>query len=61
LTSKLGRNEFCAQGNRDSYDLLGESPMTNFNEVMTVQQMIDLVAFLQSGYQPAIPQYPTAS
>lgn len=40
--------------------ITGESPMTNFNEVMTVQQMIDLVAFLQSGYQLAIPQYPTA-
>jgi len=34
--------------------------MTNFNQVMLVQQMIDLAAFLQSGYPLAILQYPTA-
>ena len=28
----------------------GESLMSNFNETMTVQQLIDLVAFLQSTY-----------
>lgn len=29
----------------------GKSLMTDANEVMTVRQMIDLVAFLQSRYQ----------
>ena len=29
----------------------GQSKMTNFNEVMTVSQLIDLVAFLQSHYK----------
>lgn len=28
----------------------GESPMRNYNDVMTVNQLIDLVAFLQSHY-----------
>jgi hypothetical protein len=39
----------------------GESKMANYNEVMTVQQLIDLVAFLQSHYklQPYEPtNYP---
>lgn len=29
----------------------GQSRMTNYNEVMTVKQLIDLVAFLQSHYE----------
>jgi sulfur-oxidizing protein SoxX len=33
-----------------------ESPMTNFNETMTVAQMIDLVAFLQSHYELIVPE-----
>lgn len=40
-----------------------ESPMTNFNNTMTVAQMIDLVAFLQSRYtliypDQRMPYYP---
>lgn len=31
------------------------SPMPDFNRVMTVEQMIDLVAFLQSHYRRLIP------
>ena len=34
------------------------SPMPQFNEIMTVQQMIDLVAFLQSHYTQLEPEYP---
>ena len=37
-----------------------ESPMRNFNERMTVNQMIDLVALLQSACQIVIPDYQTA-
>lgn len=29
----------------------GESPMENYNHVMTVQELIDVVAFLQSRYE----------
>lgn len=35
----------------------GESKMQNYNEVMTVQQLVDLVAFLQSRYR--LIQYET--
>jgi sulfur-oxidizing protein SoxX len=34
------------------------SPMPEFNEVMTVRQMIDLVAFLQSRYKKLAFEYP---
>lgn len=33
-----------------------ESPMTDFNETMTVSQMIDLVEFLQSRYELIVPE-----
>ena len=29
----------------------GKSPMPSFNDVMTVSQLIDLVAFLQGQYE----------
>jgi hypothetical protein len=35
----------------------GESPMVVYNETMTVQQLIDLVAFLQQQYKVKLPQY----
>jgi mono/diheme cytochrome c family protein len=34
------------------------SPMPEFNDVMTVRQMIDLVAFLQSRYRKLVIEYP---
>jgi sulfur-oxidizing protein SoxX len=34
----------------------GKSPMPEFNSVMTVQQMIDLVAFLQAHYEKLEPE-----
>lgn len=46
----------------------GESKMKNYNEVMTVQQMVDLVAYLQPQYPVIIithnlywPYYPGSS
>jgi L-cysteine S-thiosulfotransferase len=36
----------------------GQSAMANFNDTLTVQQLIDLVAFLQSRYQLLPPQFP---
>jgi sulfur-oxidizing protein SoxX len=35
----------------------GKSPMVVYNETMTVQQLIDLVAFLQQQYEVMLPQY----
>jgi sulfur-oxidizing protein SoxX len=35
----------------------GESVMRVYNETMTVQQLIDIVAFLQVQYKVAIPEY----
>lgn len=37
----------------------GESRMRNYNEVMSVQELIDLVEFLQSKYEIWIPDYYT--
>ena len=35
----------------------GKSLMTNYNDRMTVQQLINLVAFLQSRYDVVVPDY----
>ena len=35
----------------------GESLMRIYNETMTVQQLVDLVAFLQVQYKVTVPQY----
>jgi len=35
----------------------GESLMPIYNETMTVQQLVDLVAFLQEQYRVTVPQY----
>ncbi|MDG1206022.1 MAG: hypothetical protein P8N51_11690 [Pseudomonadales bacterium] len=37
----------------------GESTMRNYNEVMSVQELIDLVQFLQSKYEIWVPDYYT--
>jgi sulfur-oxidizing protein SoxX len=41
---------------KDEVSVDGESLMPTYNESMTVQQLIDLVAFLQAQYQVTIPQ-----
>jgi sulfur-oxidizing protein SoxX len=38
---------------------VGESTMRNYNEVMSVQELIDLVQFLQSKYEIWVPDYYT--
>jgi len=35
----------------------GESKMYNYNRYMTVQELIDLVAFLQPHYDVVVPEY----
>lgn len=42
---------------RGRINLPDESPMRNYNDVMTVQQLVDLVAFLQSTYKVVEPEY----
>jgi len=37
----------------------GESTMRNYNDVMSVQELIDLVEFLQSKYEIWVPDYDT--
>lgn len=37
----------------------GESTMRNYNDVMSVQELIDLVEFLQSKYEIWVPDYYT--
>jgi hypothetical protein len=41
----------------DEISYNGESRMKNYNDVMTVKELIDLVAFLQSKYQVKVPKY----
>lgn len=36
----------------------GQSRMENYNQVMTVEQLIDLVTFLQSEYEVEVPPAP---
>lgn len=33
------------------------SPMANYNDIMTVRQLTDLVTFLHTHYQEAVPEY----
>ena len=35
----------------------GQSKMYVYNEVMTVQELIDLVAYLQNRYEVVVPPY----
>ena len=42
---------------KDQVSVDGESLMTVYNERMTVQQLVDLVAFLQGEYEVTLPQY----
>ena len=36
----------------------GESKMRRYNEVMTVQQLVDLVSYLQTEYEVVVPTNP---
>lgn len=52
VTSIINPSHRLAKG--DASDVIaidGESRMTSYNDVMTVRQLIDLVAFLQSRYK----------
>ncbi len=47
---KIARNFDRAEGDENS------SPMSNYNEVMTVQELVDLVSFLKSEYHLVAPE-----
>ena len=53
VTSIINPSHRLASGYADNLvaTIEGESRMTNYNDVMTVSQLIDLVAFLQSHYE----------
>jgi mono/diheme cytochrome c family protein len=36
----------------------GESTMRVYNEVMTVQELVDIVSYLQTEYEVVVPGYP---
>ena len=62
VTSVINPSHKLASGYpKDQVAVEGESKMTNYNEALTVQEVIDIVAFLQSHYElkPYDPtQYP---
>lgn len=57
VTSVINPSHRIARGYRgEEFVVDGESVMLSYNEVMTVSELIDLVAFLQSQYQE-LPDY----
>ena len=62
VTSIINPSHKLARGHREG-DVIGdgESVMQNYNDVLTVSELIDLVAFLQSKYSirpPDVTDYP---
>jgi len=55
VTSIINPSHIISARYREELREVKESPMTNFNDTMTVAQMIDLVAFLQSRYRLIYP------
>jgi len=58
VTSIINPSYKIARGYpKDQITENGKSLMLDYNESLTVQQLIDLVAFLQPHYELAIPDY----
>jgi sulfur-oxidizing protein SoxX len=56
VTSIINPSHRLARGyKKESISTDGKSRMTDYTEVMTVRQMINLVAFLQSQYEIVLP------
>lgn len=52
VTSVINPSHKLASGySKEAVSADGQSRMTNYNEALTVQQLIDIVAFLQSRYE----------
>lgn len=57
VTSIIHPSHKLSKRGPDAETKLGTSRMPNFNETMTVQQMIDLTAMLQGAYSVIPPRY----
>lgn len=57
VTAIIHPNAAILQENKDYVDADGNSLMPDYTEVMTVEQMTDLVTFLQDHYDIEIPEY----
>lgn len=57
VTSIINPSHVLSEKYRQQLTDAKESPMPKFNQVMTVEQMIDLVAFLQQHYHVVVPEY----
>lgn len=58
VTSVINPSHKIAQSYKENTGAITEtglSKMKNYNEIMTVQELIDLVTFLQSEYRVSIP------
>jgi sulfur-oxidizing protein SoxX len=59
VTSIINPSHRIKRNHKDSGELPdGTSAMQTYNEVMTVQQLVDLVTMLQPEYNVAMPVYP---
>lgn len=62
VTSIINPSHKLAKGHlQEAVSEDGESKMTNYNDVLTITELIDLVAFLQSKYSirpPDVTNYP---
>jgi mono/diheme cytochrome c family protein len=59
VTSIINPSHVLSEKYQQELAAAKESPMPKFNQVMTVEQMIDLVAFLQPRYKLVGPDYQT--
>ncbi len=61
VTSVINPSHRLASGDPGLSDAKGNSLMRRYNDVMTVQQLVDLVTFLEGSYEVYVPQtqFPT--
>jgi hypothetical protein len=61
VTSVINPSHKISAPGPDARDSSGGSSMRVYNDVMTVQQLVDLVTYLQETYEVYVPhtQYPT--
>lgn len=59
VTSVINPSHVISEQYKQQLAEAKESPMPKFNHEMTVEQMINLVAFLQPHYKLVEPAYPT--
>lgn len=58
VTSIINPNHRLSRGtDPTTIDSFGQSKMPTYNEVMTVQQLLDLTSLLQASYKVWIPDY----